>query len=111
MPVQTRKQYALVIDLERCIGCQTCVVACKSENQLPDGVQWAWLETVGSNKMYAPAGTFPSTRMVFLAHLCNHCAEPQCVAVCPTGAMHKRDDGIVVVDQDRCIGCQYCAWA
>ena len=90
------KQYGMVIDTTRCMGCQTCAVACKVSNDVP-------------GDLYRPTGPFPKVKMNFRPTLCNHCAEPACVANCPTGAMAKREDnGAVVVDQDVCIGCGTC---
>jgi tetrathionate reductase subunit B len=99
------KRYAMVIDTRRCIGCQACSVACKTENEVPLGETRAWVE-------YIEKGDFPNVRRSFLPRLCNQCEKPQCVAVCPTGATYKRkEDGIVVIDADICIGCKYCLQA
>jgi DMSO reductase iron-sulfur subunit len=98
-------QNAMVIDLDRCIGCYACVVACKQENNLPLGTYWNKVLTVG------PVGEFPEVETYFLPVLCQHCKDPQCVKVCPTGASFKREDGIVLIDKSKCIGCQYCAMA
>jgi tetrathionate reductase subunit B len=98
-------QYAMVIDTRRCIGCHACTVACKSENDVPLGYSRNWVE-------YVEKGEFPNVDRSFLPRLCNHCSEPACVDVCPTGATYKREeDGIVVVDDDICIGCKYCIHA
>jgi tetrathionate reductase subunit B len=98
-------QYAMVIDTRRCIGCHACTVACKSENDVPLGNNRCWVE-------YTEKGSFPNVDRSFLPRLCNHCADPACVAVCPTGATWKREeDGIVKVDPDICIGCKYCIQA
>ena len=104
--VKTHKvQYAMVIDTRRCIGCHACTVACKSENDVPLGYNRSWVE-------YTEKGDFPNVDRSFLPRLCNHCSEPACVDVCPTGATYKREeDGIVVVDPDICIGCKYCIHA
>jgi tetrathionate reductase subunit B len=98
-------QYGMLIDTRRCIGCHACTVACKSEFDVPLGVNRSWVE-------YVEKGTYPHVGRSFLPRLCNHCSEPQCVDVCPTGATWKRDeDGTVVVDPDICIGCKYCILA
>jgi tetrathionate reductase subunit B len=100
-----RKQYGMVIDTRRCIGCHACTVACKSEFDVPLGVNRSWVE-------YVEKGTYPNVSRSFLPRLCNHCSEPPCVPVCPTNATYKRpQDGIVVVDQGLCIGCKYCLQA
>ena len=99
------KQYGMVIDTLRCIGCHACTVACKSEFDVPLGKNRAWVE-------YIEKGVYPNVSRSFLPRLCNHCSEPPCVPVCPTNATYKREqDGIVVVDQGLCIGCKYCLQA
>ena len=100
-----RKQYGMVIDVRRCIGCHACTVACKSEFDVPLGKNRSWVE-------YVEKGVYPNVSRSFLPRLCNHCSEPPCVYVCPTNATYKREqDGIVVVDQGLCIGCKYCIQA
>ncbi|EAX48285.1 4Fe-4S ferredoxin, iron-sulfur binding domain protein [Thermosinus carboxydivorans Nor1] len=97
-------RYGMVIDLRRCVGCYACVMACKAENATPPGVFW--------NKVYVKeTGQYPNARMTFLPVLCNHCANPPCLAVCPTGATYKRPDGIVALDAGKCMGCGYCVVA
>ena len=99
------KQYGMLIDTRKCIGCHTCSVACKSEFDVPLGVTRSWVE-------YTEKGIYPNVSRNFLPRLCNHCRHPQCVDVCPTGATYKRpQDGIVVVDSGLCIGCKYCVQA
>ena len=100
-----KKQYGMVIDTRRCIGCHACTVACKSEFDVPLGENRSWVE-------YVEKGTYPNVSRSFLPRLCNHCSEPPCVSVCPTNATYKREqDGIVVIDQGLCIGCKYCIQA
>jgi len=100
-----KKQYGMVIDVRRCIGCHACTVACKSEFDLALGVNRCWVE-------YVEKGEYPNVGRSFLPRLCNHCSEPSCVYVCPTNATYKRkQDGVVVVDQGLCIGCKYCIQA
>lgn len=99
-PVDQRK-WTMVIDLRKCIGCSACSVACKSENKLPPGV------------VYRPVieeeeGKYPNVTRRFLPRPCMHCDDPPCVPVCPVGATWKQDDGIVVIDYEKCIGCRYC---
>ena len=96
--------YGFVIDARKCIGCHACTVACKSENQVPLGVNRTWVK-------YIEKGTFPNSRRYFTVLRCNHCAEPPCVDICPVEALHRRDDGIVDFDQRRCIGCKACSQA
>jgi len=91
----------MVIDLKRCIGCQACTVACKQKNATPPGTTW-------SRVIVTEVGSFPNAKLSFLPVLCNHCDDPPCEEVCPTGATAKQPDGTVSVDPDKCIGCRYC---
>jgi len=97
-------RWGMVIDINRCVGCQTCTIACKHANDTLPGVQWRQVIDVET-------GTFPDVERLFLVTGCQHCAEPPCVPVCPTGATTQRADGLVVQDYDICIGCAYCAVA
>src|SRR5690349_7211695 len=97
-------KYAWVIDQTSCIGCHACTTACKSENDVPLGSFRTWVKNV-------EVGEFPAARRHFAVMRCNHCAEPPCVDICPTHAMHQRPDGIVDIDHDRCIGCKACMQA
>ncbi|MDH5355136.1 MAG: 4Fe-4S dicluster domain-containing protein [Gammaproteobacteria bacterium] len=98
-------QYAMLIDTRRCTGCHACSVACKAEYDVPLGVNRSWVE-------YVEKGDYPNVTRNFLPRLCNHCDHPDCVSVCPTGATYKREeDGVVVIDEDVCIGCGYCIQA
>ena len=103
-------QYAIVTDLNRCVGCLACVVACKSANGVPIGSFWTKVLRVGPNPKYEGAH-FPDTEMYFLPLGCQHCANPECVKVCPTGASKKQADGTVQIDKEKCIGCQFCVMA
>ncbi len=97
--------YGMLIDTRRCIGCHGCSVACKAEFDVPLGASRSWVE-------YVEKGDYPNVSRNFLPRLCNQCSEPQCVSVCPTGATWKRkEDGVVVIDEDVCIGCKYCLLA
>src|SRR3990172_7033190 len=92
----------MVIDTRRCVGCDACVAACKAENKTPPGVSYTIVLENGF-------GERPDDRPLFLTKPCFQCEHPPCVPVCPVGATFKRkQDGIVVVDYDRCIGCRYC---
>lgn len=105
------KRYGMAIDTKNCVGCQTCTVSCKISNEVPGTAHWNHLESLNSDELYVPAGTFPKPTLAFRPMLCNHCDDPACTKACPTGAMHKDEEtGIVSVDQDVCIGCGYCAW-
>ncbi len=98
------KRYGMIVDLNRCVGCQTCTIACKHSNDTPPGVQWRKVLDVEQ-------GTFPDVSRLFLVTGCQHCAVPSCVPVCPTGATRQREDGLVTMDYDLCIGCASCAVA
>lgn len=98
---QIGKHFVMVLDLRKCIGCQACTSVCKIENNVPLG---QYRTFVTETEM----GSFPDVRKGFLPQLCNHCDDPACVPVCPTGATFKREDGIVVVDNEVCWGCGYC---
>jgi molybdopterin-containing oxidoreductase family iron-sulfur binding subunit len=94
----------MVIDLDRCVGCYACSVACKAENGTPPGV---WYAPVYEKEV----GTYPTVKRVFLPTLCFHCKEPLCMKACPTGAITKRADGIVLIDQEKCCGSRACVAA
>ncbi|MFX1573541.1 MAG: 4Fe-4S dicluster domain-containing protein [Promethearchaeota archaeon] len=100
------KQLGMVIDQERCIGCEACSIACKIENNTTD--YWIKVETQGSDVKDTPGGSFPNLTLDFLPKLCNHCENPPCVESCPEEALQKRNDGIVILDQELCTGCQLC---
>jgi len=97
-------RYGMVIDLKRCYGCYACVMACKVKNYTPPGVFW-------SRILKGERGTFPNTVRQALPVLCMHCENPSCLEVCPTGATQKLDNGIVIVDKDKCMGCGACIMA
>jgi dimethyl sulfoxide reductase iron-sulfur subunit len=105
------KRYGMVIDLSKCIGCHTCTIACKGENGTPVGVDWHRVLTIGGDHMDTPRGTYPNLSMYWLPVPCQHCDNAPCAQACPTNAMSKRADGVVLVNKDMCIGCQYCVWA
>ena len=96
--------FGFLIDNRKCIGCHACSTACKSENEIPIGVNRTWVK-------YVEKGEFPDTRRYFQVTRCNHCAKPPCVPICPTKAMYRRDDGIVEFDSNVCIGCKACMQA
>jgi molybdopterin-containing oxidoreductase family iron-sulfur binding subunit len=103
------KRYGMVIDLGRCIGCWTCAVACKVENDEPLGIWWNHIITVGSDNIDSASGEYPNLKHSFLPLSCQHCDNPPCVKVCPVSATYKREsDGVVLVDFDKCIGCRCC---
>ena len=97
-------RYGMVIDLNKCSGCMSCDVACTRENFTPPGVLWSKVHIYET-------GAYPQSKLRSLPTLCMHCDEPACLKACPTGATSKRPDGVVVIDNERCIGCGYCALA
>lgn len=97
-------QYAMVIDLDKCMGCRACMEACKVENNTPEGIFWMYVFRLET-------GEFPNVRIWFLPRPCMHCDAAPCVAVCPVGATYKDEQGRTLVDADRCIGCRYCMQA
>ena len=97
-------QYGFAIDHRKCIGCHACTVACKSENDVPVGKFRTWVK-------YTEIGSFPAVRRHFAVLRCNHCTNAPCVTLCPVTALNKRDDGIVDLDRDVCIGCKGCVQA
>ncbi|MFC1874408.1 4Fe-4S dicluster domain-containing protein [Chloroflexota bacterium] len=94
-------RYGMVIDLNKCVGCYACVIKCKQEHFLPPGMEWGRV-------LMSETGTYPSTTKHMYPVLCNHCEEPACVRACPTNATQQREDGIVHIDQNKCVGCRYC---
>ena len=96
------KQYGFYFDADRCILCRACEVACKAANDIQPGIKWMWVVEIWG-------GVYPDLTRDFFALACMHCAKPACIEVCPTGAISKRsEDGIVVVDKNKCNGCRDC---
>ena len=102
-PLKERK-WSMVLDLRRCIGCSACTIGCKAENVLPPGVVYRPV-------MDEEIGTYPKVTRRFIPRPCMQCDNPPCTPVCPVKATYKREDGIVEVDYDKCIGCRYCITA
>ena len=121
LPAVTAKKLGLVIDLDTCVGCQACVTACKGWNDQGYGASLSDQDAYGAN----PSGTFlnrvhsyavqpvdETAQIINFPRSCLHCEDAPCVTVCPTGASYKRaEDGIVLVNEDACMGCGLCAWA
>ncbi len=100
----SERRWGMVIDTRKCVGCSSCTVGCVMENKLPPGV------------VYRPVidmevGSYPNVVRKFLPRPCMQCENPPCVPVCPVAATYKREDGIVAIDYDVCIGCRYCITA
>ncbi|MDO5043535.1 MAG: 4Fe-4S dicluster domain-containing protein [Slackia sp.] len=104
-------RYGMAIDLNRCFGCQTCAVACKIANNMPEDVVYNRVLTLDVETTDTAAGQFPNCTMEFLPMQCQHCEMPACMAHCSTGATQQREDGIVWVDNELCIGCGSCVEA
>ena len=94
-------RYAMAVDTRRCVGCNACVIGCKTENALPDGCFRDWI----AEEVH---GTFPDLSMQIRSERCNHCADTPCVAACPTGASHVAEGGTVLVTASKCTGCKAC---
>ncbi len=93
------------VDLGRCTGCHSCAISCKTENNTPLGTDWRQVIT-------QEGGTYPNPKRIFVTMACFHCEKPSCLKACPVDAITKRaSDGIVTIDQDKCVGCKRCAWA
>jgi tetrathionate reductase subunit B len=118
--------YAYVVDIDKCIGCGSCVRACERENQVPKDYFRTWVEryTVsrkGEVEVDSPNGAHDGfkpkvtgsavTRSFFVPKICNHCTQTPCVQLCPVGASYRTPDGLILVDETRCIGCGYCVQA
>jgi Fe-S-cluster-containing dehydrogenase component len=103
-------QYAIVTDLDRCVGCLACSVACKMVNSVPIGQFWNKTLRIGPNPKNE-GNHWPDVELYYLTVQCQHCEKPQCVDVCPTGASQKLADGTVQIDKQKCIGCQFCVMA
>lgn len=108
--------YGMVIDMERCIGCQACSTACMEENNVGLDHIWNRVLTVGGDEIDTPAGEYPedggdgtgTMSLDYQPTACQHCDNAPCVKVCPVNATYTREDGIVEIDYDKCIGCRYC---
>ncbi len=101
-----KKRYGFVIDVSRCIDCRACLVACSVENDVPMNHTRIWVKDAGLK------GSFPNLERMFIPYNCMHCENPPCIEVCVSGATYKdADSGLVLVDQEACIGCRFCVEA
>lgn len=111
MSVATR-QYAFYFDSSACSGCKACQMACKDRHGLRVGLLWRRVyEVTGGSWQRRDQAWISSVFAYNVSLACNHCEEPICVEICPTKALFKRADGIVLIDAGKCIGCRYCSWA
>ncbi len=99
-----RTSVGFVLALDRCTGCGACVLACRLENDPGEGVTWRRVETLNP-------GRFEGGPTYHLSLACHHCSDPACLRACPAGAYSRREDGVVVLDTGRCLGCRYCGMA
>ena len=99
---------AIAINLRRCIGCNTCALACKMQNNVPDGMLWNRVLTEGCERFDSAEGTYPRLARTYLPLACQHCENAACQRVCPTGATYKDEKGRVEIDYEKCIGCRMC---
>jgi Fe-S-cluster-containing dehydrogenase component len=96
-----KKRYAMAVDTRRCVACSACVIACKTENRVPNGGFRCWT-------VQETSGTFPDLALEVRSERCNHCADAPCVSACPTGASYVAEGGAVAVDRRKCTGCKAC---
>jgi molybdopterin-containing oxidoreductase family iron-sulfur binding subunit/tetrathionate reductase subunit B len=101
-----------VIDVFRCIGCDTCSIACKMENSVPIGQNRLRILNPQQKTVFdKPTGKYPDVSMEWWPVMCQHCEDAPCIDDCPTYAIHMREDGMVEIDEEMCVGCQNCGEA
>ncbi len=107
------KQLGFHVNLQNCSGCKACQIACRDRNNSNVGVLWRRVYEISGGEWHQDGNALvDNTFSYFVSSSCQHCTNPACVPVCPTGALQKRaEDGVVVIDQSKCIGCRYCEWA
>jgi anaerobic dimethyl sulfoxide reductase subunit B (iron-sulfur subunit) len=104
-------QVAFLVNSDACSGCKTCQVACNDRHDLPAGVHWRRVYEVTSGGWQKKGSAWiPTVSAYYLSVTCHHCAVPLCATSCPSDAIWKRDDGLVILDQTRCTKCQKCAY-
>lgn len=102
-------KYGFAINLHRCVGCRTCVIACKMENQIPAGVSRIEVYNGEGGTVYdRPTGVYPNLEYKWVPTPCQQCDNAPCIAACPIGASYKAENGIVMIDKEKCIGCDMC---
>lgn len=107
------KQWAFYFDSSQCSGCKTCQIACKDKQDHPVGMRWRNVYEVagGQWKTKDNRNWESGIESYNISMACNHCEDPICMKNCPNGAIYKNEEGIVLIDADRCMGCKYCQWA
>ena len=101
-------KFAIAVDLRRCVGCHTCAIACKMQNNVPDGMLWNRVLTEDCDIIDGAVGTYPNLSRNYLPLACQHCTNAACKRVCPTGATYRDDKGRIEIDYNKCIGCRMC---
>ncbi len=105
------KQLAFYFDASGCSGCKTCQVACKDKHNSPMGVRWRRVyEVCGGDWKKEGNAWIPGVYAYHISLACNHCEDPICMDACPNKAIVKKENGVVLIDYDRCMGCKYCEW-
>ncbi len=108
-----QEQLAFYVDLDSCTGCKACQIACKDKNDLDLDIMWRRVLEYSGGDWTMQGEAWLTTAFAYSVPVsCMHCEEPPCVDVCPSGGLTKRDaDGVVLIDQDKCLGCRYCEWS
>ncbi|HOI29325.1 MAG TPA: dimethylsulfoxide reductase subunit B [Melioribacteraceae bacterium] len=106
------RQYGFYIDTSRCSGCKACQAACNDKHDSAAGVLWRRVYEVSGGSWIQEGNSWKHNILAYnISMACNHCEDPVCAKVCPAKAIFKRKDGIVLIDEKKCIGCRYCEWA
>ncbi len=106
------RQYGFYIDTSRCSGCKACQAACNDKHDSVAGVLWRRVYEVSGGNWIQEGNSWKHNILTYnISMACNHCEDPVCAKVCPAKAIYKRKDGIVLIDEEKCIGCRYCEWA
>jgi len=112
VPFVVKMTYAFTFDASACTGCKACQIACKDKNNLPVGVLWRRVYEISGGTWQKQNDAWETDVFAYnLSIACNHCVHPKCAGVCPTDAYVQREDGIVYIEESKCMGCGYCAWA
>ncbi len=98
-------KYGFLIDASRCIDCRACLIACSVQNDMPPANTRIWIKDTGI------LGTYPDLQRFTAPYHCMQCLDPACASACTVGALHLDEDGVILSDEDRCIGCRYCMYA